>query len=239
MILLPTTPWAHYAGDLAAWLGAAAAARWQHGHWPKQSEPLARIAQPGYFIALALGALAGAWLFGSLNSLRSLTAAPSHSVAGALAGAIIAVEAWKWRHGIRQSTGGSFALPICAGVAIGRLGCLFAGTADFTYGLPSALPWAMDLGDGVARHPVALYEALGMAFFGLFYARSRLRNADWAMYHGFHAVILFYAIQRFLWEFLKPYPTLLGPLNIFHLLAVGLGIYALIWWRRGHDPRPA
>ena len=35
-------------------------------------------------------------------------------------------------------------------------------------------------------------------------------------------MIIFYAAQRYLWEFLKPYPAVLGPLNLFHLLMMGL-----------------
>jgi len=35
---------------------------------------------------------------------------------GGRPGAIIAVEAWKWRHGIRGSTGGPFVLPLCVGI---------------------------------------------------------------------------------------------------------------------------
>ena len=68
-----------------------------------------------------------------------------------------------------------------------------------------------------------------------------LRNARWARDHAFHAMIIFYAGQRFLWEFLKPYPAVLGPLNIFHILMVGLVAYGLFWWRRssGRELRSA
>jgi hypothetical protein len=45
-------------------------------------------------------------------------------------------------------------------------------------------------------------------------------------------MIIFYACQRFLWEFLKPYPAVLGPLNVFHLLMLGLLIYGITWWHR-------
>ena len=48
-------------------------------------------------------------------------------------------------------------------------------------------------------------------------------------------MIIFYACQRFAWEFLKPYPTVVGPLNVFHLLSVGLIAYGIIWWRRNHS----
>jgi len=234
VISVPTNPAAHYAGDLAAWIAAALAARWQHKRWPEQASALSRVVSPSYFIALALGALAGAWLLGSANSLRSLVAAPSHSIAGALAGGIVAVELWKYLHGVRGSTGGALVLPICVGIAVGRLGCFFAGLPDYTYGVPTALPWAVDLGDGIGRHPVQLYESFAMAGFAAVYLRARIQDANWACRHAFHALIIFYAGQRFLWEFLKPYPAVLGPLNVFHLLMLGLIAYGLLWWGRGN-----
>lgn len=238
MIHVPTAPWAHSAFDLLAWVAAALAARWQHRRWPEQARLLDQATRPSYFISLAIGALIGAWLLGSLNSLRSVIAAPSHSVAGALAGGIVAVELWKWRHGVTRSTGGPFVIPLCVGIIVGRLGCLFAGVADFTYGVASGLPWAVELGDSVARHPVQLYESAAMAAFLLVFVRARLAGARWAAQHGFQAMILVYAAQRFLWEFLKPYPKLLGPLNLFHFLTAGLAIYGLYWWAgRQHERR--
>ena len=69
------------------------------------------------------------------------------------------------------------------------------------------------------------------------YWHALVRQRAWAVRHGFHAFVLAYAIQRFAWEFLKPYPALLGPLNIFHLLMIGLAAYALAWIAR--DARAA
>ena len=235
MIHLPTVWWAHYIGDLAAWSGAALAARWQYRRWPETAQALARLTTPSYHVTLALGALVGAWVLGSANSLRSIAAAPSHSVAGALAGGIVAVELWKWRHGVRQSTGAAFVLPLCVGIALGRLGCLFSGLPDFTYGSATSLPWAVDLGDGIGRHPVQLYESLAMATFAWYFVAARKRGKSWTQAHAFHALIIFYAGQRFVWEFFKPYPKLVGPLNVFHLLMLGFAIYGLVWWRRGGD----
>lgn len=240
MIHIPTAPWAHYVFDLAAWLSAAAAARWQHRLWPDDARRLARVTEPSYFLALAFGALIGAWLLGSANSLRAVIAAPSHSVAGALAGGIAAVELWKWRKGIRQSTGGPFVLPLCVGIAVGRMGCFFSGLADYTYGSPTGGAWGVDLGDGIARHPVQLYEAATMALFAIVYVHARRHGAAWATTHAFHAFIIVYAAQRFVWEFLKPYPKLIGPLNLFHFLAMGLAIYGSYWWARSRgDARSA
>ncbi|HEY1144065.1 MAG TPA: prolipoprotein diacylglyceryl transferase family protein [Sphingomicrobium sp.] len=229
MISVPTSPAAHYAFDLLAWLAAALAARWQHRRWPRQAEGLSRITGPSYFLSLGLGAVVGAWLFGSANA----SFVPSHSIAGALAGGIVAVELWKLAHGVRVSTGGAFVLPICVGIVVGRLGCFFAGLSDYTYGTPTALPWAVDLGDGIGRHPVQIYESLAMLTFAGAYVRARLGGAAWARDHAFHAMIIFYGCQRFAWEFFKPYPAVLGPLNLFHLLMLGLIAYGLIWWRRG------
>ena len=48
--------------------------------------------------------------------------------------------------------------PIAVGLAIGRVGCFLAGLHDDTYGLPTALPWGVDFGDGTPRHPTQLYE---------------------------------------------------------------------------------
>jgi hypothetical protein len=232
MIHVPTSPVAHYVGDAVAWIAAALAMRWQYLKWPEQARQLSRTVAPSYFVAVGLGAVAGAWLFGSANSLRSLVALPSHSIAGALAGGIIAVEAWKLAHGVRVSTGSALVLPICVGIVIGRLGCFFAGLPDYTYGAATSMPWAVDLGDGIGRHPVQLYEAMAMAMFLAAYLCARLRGAAWARDHAFHALIIFYAAQRFLWEFWKPYPRLVGPLNVFHLLMIGLVAYGIIWWRR-------
>src|SRR4030095_15846610 len=113
MIAVPTNPVAHYVFDALAWVAAALAARWQYKRWPEQAAWLSRVTTPGYFVALGLGAVTGAWLLGSANSLRGPIFAPSHSIGGALAGGILAVEAWKLVHGVRASTGGALVLPIC------------------------------------------------------------------------------------------------------------------------------
>jgi prolipoprotein diacylglyceryltransferase len=232
VIHVPTAPWYHSIGDATAWTAATLASIWQHRKWPRTSQALAAATRPGYFLALGIGALIGAWLFGSINTFRDVIRAPSHSIAGALAGGIAGVELWKWRQGVRGSTGGPMVLPICIGIVIGRWGCLFAGLPDDTYGTPTSLPWAVDLGDGIGRHPVEIYESLSMAIFLAIYLHARLRDAAWPRHHAFHAMIIAYAVQRFAWEFLKPYPTLIGPLNIFHFVTAGLLAYGILWWRR-------
>ncbi len=240
MIHVPTAPWVHLVFDLLAWasgLGLGVVLyRWR---LRGMTAAIAAKVGGGYFVALTAGAGIGAWLAGSLNTLRGDDPALSHSVAGALAGAIIGVEAYKAVRGIKGSTGGVFVGSFTLGVVIGRWGCFFAGLADQTYGIPTALPWAVDLGDGIGRHPVQLYESAAMAVFLLVYLLSLRQRAVWATSRAFYVMCAWYGIQRFGWEFLKPYPPLLGPFNVFHLLCLGLAAYgsrfAFNDWRQPRD----
>lgn len=213
----------HTLFDVLAWLAAAAAIFWlsRRGlRFPSQSFELPYIA------ALVFGAGSGAYLFGSANLWLSGQSGIARSVEGALAGGILAIELYKWSAGISLRTGARFALPLAVGIAIGRIGCYFAGLDDFTYGTPTALPVGHDFGDGVRRHPVQLYESAAMALFALTYVVAVLNRNAFAITNGFYLVLAYYGAQRFLWEFLKPYATLIGPLTLFHLLSLSILLYA-------------
>jgi prolipoprotein diacylglyceryltransferase len=213
----------HTVFDITAWLAAAAAIFWlsRRGlQFPAQSFELPYVA------ALVFGAGLGAYLFGSANLWLSGQSGIARSVEGALAGGIVAIELYKWSAGITARTGARFALPLGAGIAIGRLGCYFAGLDDFTYGTPTALPWGHDFGDGILRHPVQLYESAAMAAFALGYVLAVLNRNAFTITNGFYLALAYYGAQRFLWEFLKPYGTLIGPFTLFHLLSLSLLLYA-------------
>ena len=60
--------------------------------------------------------------------------------------------------GLRTSTGDLYAIPLALGIAIGRIGCFLTGLSDNTYGTATNLPWAINFGDGIPRHPTQLYE---------------------------------------------------------------------------------
>ena len=142
----------------------------RQGWLPHAAQP-SLADNPGYFIALSLGAVAGALALGSLNLDLADRAPLGHSIAGAIVGGIIVVELFKWATGMRGSTGVRLVAPLSLGIAVGRLGCFFAGLPDYTYGVPTTLPWGVDLGDGIARHPVQLYESAAMlGFLALFLA---------------------------------------------------------------------
>jgi hypothetical protein len=238
MIVIPTSPGVHLLFDLLAWAAGAALGlvlyRWR---LRDLTERTARAVGPGYVASLAVGGITGAWLSGSLNTLMSSTPTLSHSIIGALAGAVVGVEGWKLARGVRGSTGGVFTGPFALGIAVGRLGCLFEGLPDRTYGLTTSLPWGVDLGDGIARHPVQIYESLAMLTFLGLYLAGLARRSPWAMRRSFYALCIWYGAQRFVWEFLKPYPTLAGPFNLFHLISLGLIVYGVVMY--GRDLRQA
>ena len=241
MIHIPTSPAIHPVFDLAAWAcGAATGYALYRWRLREAVKALAVRTGPGYFFSLTAGAVVGAWLAGSLNTLRDIAPTLSHSIAGAMAGAIVAVEIYKAVRGIKGSTGGVFVGSLAVGIIVGRFGCLFSGLPDRTYGVPTSLPWAVDLGDGIGRHPVQMYESAAMAVFLAVYLIGLARRAPWAMRRGFYVAVAWYGAQRFLWEFLKPYPKLIGPFNLFHLISLGLVVYGCVWFirdrRREADP---
>ncbi len=186
-----------------------------------------------YLFVLTNGAIAGSLLFGSLNLVLSDHAGTiGKSIIGAIVGGIIAVESFKLARGLRGSTGAALVPGLALGIAIGRLGCFFAGLSDFTYGVPSAPLPGVDFGDGIARHPVQLYEAaLMLSLFAV--ATTKLWRGSEAWWrNSFYYFAIVYGAQRWLWEFLKPYPTVFLGLTVFQLLCIALIIYGATMLRR-------
>jgi phosphatidylglycerol:prolipoprotein diacylglycerol transferase len=216
----------HVLFDALAWLAAGLAGIWltrvKHVSFPTSPAPL------HYAVVALLGAGIGAVMFGSANLWLSGQSGFGRSIEGAIAGGILTVELYKRYTGIEVRTGARFALPLAVGIAIGRLGCFFAGLDDFTYGTPSALPWSHDFGDGIPRHPVQLYESAAMLAAAVLYARAVLRHSEFVIANGFYLIVGFYGSQRFAWEFFKPYGTLIGSFTLFHILSAALVAYAVV-----------
>jgi phosphatidylglycerol:prolipoprotein diacylglycerol transferase len=229
----------HTIFDFAAWISAWSMSRYVPRRGYLKSVALNPVHDPGYFIALGLGAIAGAFAFGSANMILAHMWQFGHSIAGAIAGGIVSVEIYKLAKGIRISTGGQFVAPLAIGIAVGRLGCFFAGLPDYTYGTPTQLPWGVDFGDGIPRHPVQLYESLSMLGFLALYLDRISRGSPLFVRQGFYLFVGWYAIQRFFWEFLKPYPSLLGPFNTFHFVCLALLLYSVFMIGRNHELRAA
>jgi phosphatidylglycerol---prolipoprotein diacylglyceryl transferase len=187
-----------------------------------------------YAFALIAGALIGGYGFGTLNLWLSGLPGIGRSILGSLFGAITAVELYKAARGLKGSTGLLFVPAFATSAMIGRIGCFLSGLQDQTHGTPTDLPWGHDFGDGILRHPVQLYESLCMAAFLIVALILIGRRNPWFMANGFYALVATYGTQRFLWEFLKPYGTLVGPFNLFHFLCAALVHSALTMMRPQH-----
>lgn len=150
--------------------------------------------------------------------------ASGKTVVGGLLGGLVAVELVKRRLGVRVSTGDLLALPLAAGIAVGRVGCFLTGLADQTHGGPTSLPWGVDFGDGVARHPTQLYEAalLAVAAGALAAARPPRVAGD-----HFKAFMVAYLACRLAVDALKPGVPLALDLTALQWAALaGLAYYA-------------
>jgi phosphatidylglycerol---prolipoprotein diacylglyceryl transferase len=217
----------HTLFDALAWLASFAVLFVLRRTWfPKN--PVSQPLRGGYIAAVIFGAGLSAWIFGSLNLWLSGQPGLGRSVEGALFGAIVSVELYKHASGIRERTGAIYALPVALGIAVGRIGCLLSGMEDFTYGIPTGAAWGWDFGDGIPRHPVALYESLAMAAFAFVYLIMMLRGSLYWRMNGFYLAVGFYGVERFVLEFWKPYGAVIAGLSIFQLLSLIMVGYALV-----------
>jgi phosphatidylglycerol---prolipoprotein diacylglyceryl transferase len=151
------------------------------------------------------------------------------TIVGGLVGGLIAVESVKRLWGIRVATGDLFVLPLVLGIAIGRIGCFLSGLEDGSYGIGTTLPWGVDFGDGIARHPTQLYEVIVLAGLGaMLMTRPGITATVGDRFKLFMVVYLGF---RFLVEFIKPVVRLGGLSAIQWVCLAVLAYYAL------HMPR--
>jgi phosphatidylglycerol:prolipoprotein diacylglycerol transferase len=159
------------------------------------------------------------------------------SIVGGLIGGLVGVEWTKKLIGERRSTGDLFVIPLCVGMAIGRIGCFLTGLEDHTHGVATALPWAVDFGDGIGRHPTQLYEIVAMLLIALWSYQARRRGAlaDGDIFKGF---MLFYLLFRLGVEFIKPDPRMYLGLSGIQVACVAGLLYYLrdvprVFWHKG------
>ncbi len=158
-----------------------------------------------------LGALIGAKLLVVLQHLDYVWQNPQlliyvllqgKTVVGGLLGGLLGVEITKKMIGVTQSTGDVFVYPLIVGTAIGRIGCFLTGLNDSTSGIPTTLPWGIDFGDGILRHPTQLYEIIFLIILIIF-----LQFRSYYQYKAgelFKFYLISYLSFRFLIDFMKP-----------------------------------
>lgn len=147
------------------------------------------------------------------------------TVVGGLLGGLAGVELMKKYCGYDRSTGDAFVVPLLIGIGLGRVGCFLTGLTDNTYGGPTTMPWGVDFGDGVQRHPTQLYEILFILVLAVFLRVRKSHPYDEGdLFRFFMIAYLFF---RFMADFLKPYPRVYVGLNVIQLACVaGLIYYA-------------
>jgi len=198
------------------------------------------ITQQGSFAAIA-GLLAGAaignkavFLIERPDVWRSLLdgrwAMPGQSIVGGLLGGLIGIELAKALTRQTRSMGDLMVWPLAVGIAFGRIGCFVAGLHDDTFGVATPLPWGVDFGDGVLRHPTQLYDIavvtlLAWAVHRRFDDRSGL---------AFKFFLAGYLAWRLFIDGLKPVlqPYAGGLSGIQWVCLLALMVYAPLVWRQ-------
>jgi phosphatidylglycerol:prolipoprotein diacylglycerol transferase len=161
------------------------------------------------FIGAAMGAFLGSHLLGILekplllNQTNWLYFMGNTTIVGGLLGGLAGVEITKQKIGVSSSSGDLMVYPLILAMMIGRTGCFLAGLEDGTFGIASNLPWAIDFGDGIRRHPTNLYEIL---FWIILWISLNTIEKKHTLANGarFKLFMTAYLTFRFCIEFIKP-----------------------------------
>jgi prolipoprotein diacylglyceryltransferase len=221
-------------------------------------------------VACVFGALIGSKLLAWLESWPDYWAHRADvpailggkTIVGGLLGGWIGVEIAKKLMRITARTGDLFVFPLIIGIAIGRVGCFLTGLPDHTYGIATTLPWGVDFGDGVRRHPTQLYEIAFVLMFGAALATRAIAPRPLAVSQSdapptakpqaaiarsarqpgslFRLFMVAYLSFRFAVEFIKPRYTIphLG-LSAIQLASLAGAIAALVGIARPRPPNRA
>jgi phosphatidylglycerol:prolipoprotein diacylglycerol transferase len=182
------------------------------------------------FIGAAAGAFIGSHLVGILenpsllNHLDLIYFMSNKTIVGGMLGGLIGVELTKKKIGVKISSGDLMVYPLILAMIIGRIGCFLAGLEDGTYGNPSKLPWAIDFGDGIRRHPTNLYEIAFWTFLwmGLITYEKYEQFSDGSRFKIF---LVSYLIFRFVIEFIKPDYFFSFGLSVIQLVCIAGLLY--------------
>ena len=199
----------------------------------QQGDAFSSSARLWVIIGAIFGALIGSRLVGSLERPYELTLTDNvwlyiynnKTVVGGFLGGLAGVELMKKWMGEKRSSGDLFVYPMLLALIIGRVGCFSMGVYEETYGVESQLPWAMNLGDGILRHPVALYEICFLFFlwWGLKTVHKKYTLERGALFKLF---MISYLLFRLLLDVIKPhYPVILHLSTIQLTCMAGLLYY--------------
>ncbi len=190
-------------------------------------------------LSIILGAIIGAFLGSRImgflenpivdfDTISFITLFNLKTIMGGLFGGLIGVEASKKMIGENNSSGDLFTLPIILGIFIGRIGCFLNGINEFTYGKETSFFTGMNLGDGLLRHPIALYELVFLLILFIILKNLKsLKNGNL-----FVIFMISYFGFRFFIEFLKPNTFYWLELSSIQWLCIVCWIYYVIKFRK-------
>jgi len=181
-------------------------------------------------LGAAIGAFLGSRIVGFLENpvwpadiYSVLNLFNTKTIMGGLFGGLLGVELAKKLIGEKQSSGDLFTFPIILGIFIGRIGCFLSGTNEFTYGKTTTFFTGMNLGDGLKRHPIALYELLLLAVLYVFLRKFKLRHLKNGLL--FQYFMIAYFTFRFFIEFIKPNTFFLMGFSSIQILCLICIVY--------------
>jgi len=237
MIPVGSHPALHPLFESLAYASGYAIFRWQRS---RRGDVVDEPQRWTLIAAAAVGAMLGSRLLGlteqwpaALAAMRAghflafIITPGGKTIVGGLLGGWLGVELAKRSIGVRTRTGDLFVAPLCVGIAVGRIGCFLAGLADDTYGKPATVPWAVDFGDHIARHPVQLYE---IAYLSLLLVVTAAVPAGFREGSRFRIFMAAYLAWRLGIDFLKPQPLILGMNLIQWACVAGLCILGILEW---------
>jgi phosphatidylglycerol---prolipoprotein diacylglyceryl transferase len=145
------------------------------------------------------------------------------TIVGGLIGGLVGTAVVKKILKIKTRKGNYFAPAVALGLSIGRIGCFFNGCC---YGKPSHLPWAVNFGDGIGRHPTQLYESVFMfcVFIFLWNIRNNYKSKPGYLFTLF---LIIYLVFRFFIEFIREERVAFYKFTYFQLLTFIMLIYII------------
>ncbi len=183
-------------------------------------------------IGAIVGSLIGSRLIGGLEDPAALRDSANwflhfynnKTVVGGFIGGLAGVELAKKMIGEKHSSGDLFTYPMILGLIIGRIGCFSTGIYEETYGVPTTSVFGMNLGDGIMRHPVCLYEIafLSLLWFSIYKAKNMVSLENGSMFKLF---MIGYLTFRLLLDFIKPHQDVFLGLSTIQLTCLAGLLY--------------
>ncbi len=182
----------------------------------------------GFLGAKLVYLLAEGWLDWG-RSDRWLRLATGKSILGGLLGGYVSVRVARAWLGYPNRTGDWFALVVPVGIVIGRIGCLFHGCCLGISWTPS---WfTMQDKAGVDRWPAVpaeiAFNLCALALFAWLRWGSKSGTRPRLLQQHFHLYLIGYGLFRFLHDFVRQEPRVLGGFSGYQaaaLLVFGLGL---------------